>query len=77
MENSLFLKLLTRLRLQFSHQKEHKFLGMVLVIQSVLCADVMLKFKILNTSSCVAIFILFKDLSSSIILAKLTLLLHN
>ena len=37
MENSFFLKLLTRLRLQFSHQKEHKFLGMVLVIVCPMC----------------------------------------
>ena len=45
---------------------------MVLGIQSVLWKDVMLNLKILNTSSCVASFVLFKDLSSSIILTKLT-----
>ena len=45
---------------------------MVLVIQSVLYVDVMLKLKLPNTSSCIVIFIQFKDLSSSIILTKLT-----
>ena len=50
---------------------------MVLVIQSVLCVDVMLKLKILNTFSCVAIFIPFNDLRFSIILTKLNFLLHN
>ena len=82
-ENFLFsvydhygVKLLTRLRLHFSSQKEHKF-RLVLVIQSALCMDIMLKLKILNTTSCVAIFILFRDLSASIILTKLTLFSHN
>ena len=82
-ENSVFsaydpygVKLLTRLRLQFSHLNEHKFRH-DFVIQSVLCVDVMLKLKIPNSFSCVVIFILFKDLSSSIILTKLTLLLYN
>ena len=50
---------------------------MILVIQSVLYVEVMLKLKILNTSSCVAIFILFKDLRSSVILTKLTKVLFT
>ena len=45
---------------------------MVLVIQSVLCADVMLKLEIQNTFSWVTIFILLKDWNLSIILTKLT-----
>ena len=64
-------KLPTRLRLQFSHLNEHKSkhgLG-----NNVRCVDVMLKLKTRNTSSCFAILILFKDLSSSIILTNLTL----
>ena len=83
-ENSVFsvydpygVKLLTRLRPQFSHLKEHKFRHGFGDTVRPMCVDVMLKLKIPNTSSCVVIFILFKDLSSSIILKKLTLLLHN
>ena len=80
-ENSLFsfydrcgVKLLTCLTLQFSHLKGHKFRH---GFGDKVSVDVMLKLKILTISSCVAIFILFKDLSSSIILTKLTLLLYN
>ena len=58
-ETSLFcvydplgVKLLTCLRLQFSHLNEHKF-RMVLVIQSILYVHEELKFKLLNVSSCV------------------------
>ena len=60
-QNSLFsfydplgVNLLTCLRLQCTHLNVN--LGMVLVIQSVLRVDVMLKLKILNISSCVANF---------------------
>ena len=44
---SVYVKLLTRLRLQFSYLSKHK---------SMCGVNVMLKLKILNTFSCVAIF---------------------
>ena len=80
-ENSIFsvydaldVKILTRLRLQLSHLNEHKFGHGFDDTASPICVEVMLKLKILNTSYCVAIFVLFKDLSSSIILITLTFL---
>ena len=66
----LGIKLLTRLRLKFRHVNEHKF--KYNFVETVLCVDVMVRLKILNTSSSVAIFFLLKDSNSSIILTKLT-----
>ena len=66
----LGVKLVTRLRLQFSHVNEHKF--RYNFVETVVCVDVMMKLKILNTSSSVVIFFLLKDWNSSIILTKLT-----
>ena len=69
-ENSLFsihnpvgVKLLTRLRLQFSHLNEHKFRhGFEDTISPMfLYVHAIWKLKVTNTSSCVAIFILLKD----------------
>ena len=83
-ENSLFsvydlvgVKLLTRLRLQLNCLNEHKLrhgLGDTVTLMYGCNADIE---DTVSTSSCVAIFILFKDLSSSIILTKLTFLLNE
>ena len=67
MENSLFsihnpvgVILLTRLRLQLSHLNKHEFRhGFEDTISPMFSA--MWKSKVMNTSSCVAIFILLKD----------------
>ena len=84
MENSIFsvydprgVKLLTRVKLEFSHLNEHKFkhgfndLNVVLMIQLILYKLAELKLKLQNTSSCVFIFPLLKDLKSLISLRKL------
>ena len=68
-ENSLFpihnpvgVKLLIHLRLQLSDLIEHKFRhGFEDTISPRLCAHVIQKLKVMNTSSCIAIFILLKD----------------
>ena len=83
-ENSAFsvydpygLKLLMRLRLQFSHLKEHKFRHGFGDTVRPMCGCKAEIEDTENTSSCIVIFLLFKYLSSSKILTKLTLLLHN
>ena len=79
MENSLFsnhnpvdVKLLTRLRLKLSHLNEHKFRHDFEDTITPVCSW-NTEIKVMTTTSCVAIFILLKDLNSLIILIKLTL----
>ena len=80
-ENSLFsvydslgVKRLTRLRLQFSHLNEHKFRhGFGDTVNPMRGYNT----EIEDTEHFLLLFILFKDSSSSLVLTKLTLLLHN